>query len=448
MTRQAAVGTKKAKKRFLKWLPLFILLLPVLLWTAGSLFFGSAVGRGLVAARCQAKLGLPCRIDRLTWLPWENPRLQGLEILAPGGGNAAQPLLKLDRVEVVPRWDSLWRKKLDFSDLELSGVYLNLSLETLQALSAQRLQPPPAPAVPETKEAPPAPEPNEETVAPQKKPAHRPPPQKSPPQPAPASQKAEKPLVTHRIHLKDLNVRLFSEKSPAGESLLLLQGLSGEIPLGGDETSALAIDSLQIMGHEITDLREIPLHCVGRGVGSRFPLRIIGVETQCQLALQLSALLPVELSLVCPPQELAFKDLPKGLPPLAISKFEQQHVFRGLLTRPTSWQGTSMGAYADVHFDDPEDGSDVAFLHGRHLAVLRGGSLQLSDFRLIGEEDSVLGNALLSSAGRLDAVLRLVSTPERARAHHHRVKGMARLRQKDFQLTFEPLGVPERYYHD
>lgn len=444
---------QKSKTRRILRFFVILILLPIILWVGLNLLFASSWGADLVAKRLEKKLEFPCRIDRLSWTPWSGGHAEGFRVLVPVnvGPGGEEALVSVRSARVWPDWDDFWNGELDFTSLDVEGVEMTISLETLKDLNSGRLRGiSMLPSETKTVTKNPDPLPAQTSPEPAKNPTpprNPSPPDQAAPQPAPAAApEPEKIPADHFIHVTNLNLRVLGASN---EILFSIENLALDLPLGGSEVDGhLLFSALKVAGKTVLENESIPLQCQGRKIMLETKRSIFGISAHLQALIALEDSLPLFMEIELPKQPAHFNNLPFGFPSFKMEEIQQRHVFQGLVLQPTSWMATSLGTYRNVTAHDPEDGSEFVFQRGIHAASLRNGVVHATDFRFIGEEDSVLGNGQIFMNGQFRAVVRLVTSDEHGREHDNRVKGMSQGSNENLQLVFQPLGVPERVFHD
>lgn len=396
------------------------LLVPPLVFGASNLWLASKWGREAVASRISRRCGLETRIGGASWSPWNGITVRDLTLLQPEAlrGQVSAPMLEIGSLRVRPVWREWAGRRFTVSEVIVERPRLVLTVEILSHL-ASRMQPPAAPplASAEPAEAGPAVPPQAPTVpdAPPAAPA-------PPPQPAPAAP-AEETAPTAWLRVKSAAVLLQSASS--GTVWLETSGVDAAVPLGGAPANGeVAAAVLTVAGRDILTNMRIPLHWRAPVLATEpGNLRVAGLDVRCAAQVAFQPGLPVYIAAELPRQALPATEGPGGVVAQAREVSLQARFLGGLLV-PGSWQGDLLGNASGIGLRHPS--RTLEFDTARCAAVIRGGMLACPDFRLLGEDLSLLGNGMLLADGRLAAVLRVAAPPDTAAAlARHAFPGLA-----------------------
>lgn len=439
-----------------RWL-VFVIFLPLVLLVFFNGFFSTRFGTGFLEERAERYLGFPCAITSVTWSPWAGVRMSGFRMSGlDGGDGVVGDLIRVDECALDFSWRSLFQGELRFQRLEVSGVRGELSLEQLGDFLRRHQQNYPPRVVELDKKE----KPKTRTgvgIGAQPKQA--------------VFERGEEPLSVSEgvesvdddedagelavsvpvddfegmIVFEEVNLRLYSEEYP--EFDLSVRDCAGMIPLwGGSREGGVKLGSISF-GKYLAEIEsELPVRWDGSGVVvDQNQLKVFGVDFEFAGELRLSRGLPLGFRVNLPGQQMDLSPIfPDRQTPLSVKHVGSRNFLQGYLTRFTSFSVRSVSWFTDLVFRDPRDGGEVHFDRGGVLMTVNSAGLVVSDFRMIGEEDSLLGNGYATSAGELAGVLRLVASPVRADSHEKRLRGVS----PELSFKFSPFVTPDREYRD
>lgn len=413
MAEDAPTGVRRSGFRSWKRWLLGLGLLPLLAFGASNLALGSPWARDWIAGKIQHRCGLPVRIGGASWSPWRGVTLTELEISQPAAlpVAAAEPLLRVDSVCLVPDWLTCIKRPFRVQSLTVERPRLVVTVEMMTWIARQQgqvtgpvvLQPPAQPPPVALNELPTGPPPE---AVPGPAPAHPAAPPAAPPAvPAGPSQ------PTRWLHVNSASCQLVAANASA--PLLRVDGLSGDFPFSGDAAkSSLRLGGIAMRGQPIIDgfagqLRWEPPVLMLEPASTRCH----GIELRLGGKVGMLPGLPLLVAIQVPEQACRTG---YSLPAMSIAakRAVLNARFQGFLVAPGTWQGDLI---ADAYGVTATRGAAAADFQIAHCgALLRGGVLSCVDARLLGEELSLLGNATLLADGRLGGVVRMVAAPERA----------------------------------
>ncbi len=406
-----------------------------------NLWLASPHGCRWVAARIQSRTALEARVAGTSLTPWSGLSIRGIELLqpAPLRAGVADPLLRIERLDLAPMWKRWIRGRFEIESLTVKSPRLVIPAELLADIARRQKGPPvaaaPAAATPPAVAAP-APVPGPSVAIAEDPPATPAP--SAPPAP-PAPQMAAVPQPTSWLHVENASIALVSASN--GIRLLEASDVSGSIPVaGGPAASTLKTGVLAVAGHPVWE--ESITSVDWKPPFLRFDTpdaRLLGMSARWSATAALVSGLPLRVEAVLKDQAFELSGLPHGMQARATS-LDAGLLFRGLLVQPTTWQGDFAVTLASP--SGSVAGHQAAFDRGSCAVVLRGGMLSCPDARLIGDPLSLLGNGTLLADGRLAAVLRLVAPPEVAEAIARRAFPQLE------RASLTPLSSPQRAAFD
>ncbi len=398
-------------------------LLPTIVLSAGLLVVSNVVlqtetVRGWFERKLESKTGLDWTIGSLSWTPWTGIQVGEVQAEFRGGpAEGADPLCRAGEIDVQIYWRALLKGTLSIRAMHLTGGRLAVPLELMALFPAPENRP----GAPEQKGDPdPAvdskpPEPDQATSS-EKKPElagnenEKPSARKPPSRPRKA--------LSVKLLLKGCEVSVYSLSRPKSRRLVL-RGLEAEIPLAGEDAEgwvsaeALTLADEQIAGpfRSRLDWKQ-PLLAVP---ATRFDWAGLAIEAGGSLLVRRVPVCNAQVRIL--PGALERTAL-AGLPGLELEagKAEMVSRFNGNLFEVRSWRGDAVMRVQDVRVVQKERREAVAFEVGRVTAVMRGGSVQVSEARLSSERLSFLGNGVALSDGQVFGVMRVVADQEYAEA--------------------------------
>lgn len=400
MDPEAPIGAKR--RGFRRWLRVASCFsgLPVCIILLINISLSTPWACRCIASKIERRTGMKTRVGGASWSPWKGAAIDAVELLQPAPLRAAltEPLVRIDSLRITPVWRAWLRGRLEVRSIELDHPRFVLPLELVSHITrtAPPAQQPPAPPV-ATATPPPAP------VQPGP-PAPTPPLAVSPPKPpTPPSH------PTGWLHLKSASFTLVHAGSR--RSLIDISKITGSIPIAGDPAQAdLKIDTVSAFGEELATHLTASLEWKHPLLAMK-PLETEIGGYKCVLAGRIASFsgLPIQIDALLPRQALAAFPLPFNGQASA-EAITANARFRGLLLAPGTWQGDLVAE--SVAPSICVAARETRFDRGSAVTVLRSGVISCVDARLIGDELSLLGNAMLLADGRAAGAARLVAAPE------------------------------------
>lgn len=424
---------------------------PVLFFLLSNLWLATPWGRGWIAEKISSRLGMEAHLEGVNWSPWSGIRLRGLTVLQPPPlrAHVSEPLFAATDIRLWPVWKAWARRRLELHSVEIERPRVVVPLQLLSHLSPSPAAPAPVPAIaaikvpvvpaPLASGNPPAFSvpiiPLEQPVTAPSSPAvvqEVPAPPKSAPQvPPPAGTTAP----TNWVHIRDGSFAFVSAASD--QPSLEARGLHADLPLGGASANSSArLETLSLFGNPLTsDLRlplqwQLPILAIGPSEQS-----IAGITFAGGAKVGLVNGLPTHVQIECPIQKDLAWDWANHTG-ARLGNLRAGARFSGFLVSPASWQG-DLGIEGQTLSVNRPDTSRT-FDRGNLVAGLRGNVVAAPDFRMIGDNLSLLGNALAFTDGRGAAVLRIVAEPTIAAGISSKFAAIGA------PLNFAPLGTPDR----
>jgi hypothetical protein len=405
-----------------KRLLLIALLGPILLILLSNAWLYSPWGKSWIAGKISARIGVEARISGAWWIPGGNVKIFDLTLLQPPALRAtvAEPLASVKSITFRPQWQQLLRGKRDFFSCIVDAPDIVITIEMLQQILAASSpsfaqsapQPPsaPLPASPVLPiPAPPGLTPPAD-VAQNSAPAAVPTPQPSPPSPPAAAPSlpptAPAPLAESWFFLRNARIRLIHAGS--GKSLLDLRDLNMDVPVEGPQAKGrLEFFALDSLGQRLFETTHIPLEWKPPvlHIGST-TLDVAGLPCRCEV--QIAKVLGLPFQAIV--QQDPFAWHPSNM--FQSPKVQSLHRAGGFLLGPSTWRGESLLIAESPRLSLGTMAKDFHLLQAHILLV--AGALQCSDFRLIGDEISLLGNGAVLPDTQLLSVLRVVASPRDA----------------------------------
>jgi hypothetical protein len=431
------------KRRWKRKLGLAILGLavftPLLAFGISNLFLVSPKGRAFIADRIQRRLPLEASVQGATWSPWNGITVYGLRLEQPGELRKAfgKPLLSAQSVRIHPDWAELARKRLSVKGMDIEKPDLTVPIELLSQIPHKDVDPalamkapdlaamnPPAAAASQPGvDTPPAP-----PIAGIIPPAAQ----------APQLVAAPAPVTTEPtawLRVRNGRLRIVSLMSPS--PLFHAAGVAGGVPFAGKAAaSKLTVARLTCMGNTAPAEIAIPLKWAAPALSTgAIGGGMFGLDFKVGGQIGFVQGMPFRIDAVVPEQ----KDReirPGGGVRAKLGTVAAQGRLQGYLQAPGTWQGQWIAEAIAV---DTELGAQKnRFDRGHALLVFQNGAIRCLDARLVSEDVSVIGNAMLLSDGRMAANARIVAAPETLVA-------ISRFTQPDSTAPhLTPLSTPQR----
>lgn len=402
------------KRRWRKWLGLAVLALavlgPPLAFGVSNLFLMSPKGRDFVAGRIERTIQLETSVQGSTWSPWNGFVVHGLLVKQPGPLREAisSPMLTAESIRIHPDWRALAKRKLVMRGVEILKPDLAVPIELLSQIPAAPVEPPPVaqppdlavvdpvrPDLPPTAATPATPPPEVASLEKQEAP------------------KAAEPSVTTAptVWISVSNGKFRIVSAMIEKPVYRISRINGAIPVGGKTAhSGLSLGGIGFLGNEIPGTVKIPIQWeaphlqAGSIKGGAF-----GIDGLLEAKIALTPGVPFLIAGLIPKQEGKKVTLSEALWAKLGSVAGQARI-QGFLLAPGTWQG--QGVIQTLEVETGYTGRNADFRQGQALVIFQSGVLRCVDARLLGEETSILGNAMLLSDGRFASVARIVASPE------------------------------------
>lgn len=389
-------------------------LAPLLAFGVSNLFLVSPKGRALIADKISLQLQLEAKVQGATWSPWNGITIYGLRLEQPDllRKSFKKPLLSVQSVRIHPDWLALREKTLSMKGMDVVKPDFTIPIELLSQIPQREVSPPAKP--PDLAAA----KPPSVQGAPQANPVAPAPPnpgitglvqpvqQQPPPIVKPASV-APTPAVWINIHEGSLGI--VSLMSPA--PLFHAGGINGSVPLAGKPTES-RISVGKMTGLDGKDLGKVTLPLkwdapvlILKAIGGK----ISGMDFKVAGQIALTHGNPFRIDVAVPEQKDQ-KLRVGGNARANLGVVAAQGRAQGYLRLPASWQGQWIAQARAI--DVEMVGHKNHFGQGQALVIFQNGMLRCVDARLIGEDASIIGNAMLLSDGRMAGIARIVAAPE------------------------------------
>lgn len=373
--------------------------------------------------------------------------MDDLEITSSDVEGSSFRVFKIDRIEIDLSWRSLIKGEKRFDRVEVVGVEVDLSLESLKSLMKSREEAI-VTAVPDDLEV------VDDGSHPNKPldPADPKTEDSSFEAPAIDQQPNDQRAVTIApvddfeglVVFKDVKARIYSEAVPEFE--LRFDNFSGEIPLWGQERKGqVHFEGLRIGNDGSEESLSIPIVWKEGVLQMNEPeMHVLGLRFNINAVLRFSSGLPFGVQVKVPEQQIDFTSLRKNAPPVNIACFSSDNLLQGFLLYPSLLSGSSQSQFVSCVIEDPKDGSRITFDRGHSNLIVTEAGVFASDVRLIGDEEAFLGNGFLTASGTGAATLRVIVNPQRAETYEKRVTAT----DPSWSLGLIPLVTVDRWYRD
>ena len=416
---------------------------------AGSLLISNlALQMGAVKGKLEKRLrnrsGVSWEIGSLSWTPWTGVQVRKVVVegTAAGGGSSVHPLCRAE-LDIKLHWGSLLRGALDLREVRVRSGQIAIPMELLFLLGDEENQSKAMASKPSPVPVPPVERQESERKTANKKQKARPSLERKKASLAAAS--------SFRVIIDQCDIEVYSNEAD-GNPALKLRNLSGELPLGGKDSSGL-------------------IRCEGLSVGSRFfkmdwassvewqhpslklpPAEVVwnGFTIRSEGVLQMlgTPRFAVRIDIPAgdrPSNEIA---LPSGVGvKLGAKRLSLRGALSGSLTLLSSWRGDLAVDARGISLGRDGTNQDVLFSEGRMMAVVRGGRFNVLDARLQSERLSLLGNGVLLPNGQLGGVMRIVADQDYASTLTRFAIG-ALWTGGWTRSWLMPMETPDRYYRD
>ncbi len=414
---------------------------PPLAFGLSNLFFMTPKGRSFVAARIQRSIQLETSLQGSTWSPWNGFTVYGLLIKQPAPLNKtiSTPVLSAESIRIHPEWRALLNKKLVIRGVEIQKPHLTVAIELLSKIPSAQVGPAVATTQPDLVIVgqPRGGNPAASNVNPAQPPATTPQIDPAATKPEPAAPKAPAVVVNDpTVWVTFADARLSIVSAMSKKALYRISSIDGGLPISGKNAgSELVLNGISVLGNSIPSAVKIPVKwqapvlCFGVIDAGFF-----GIECKLEAKIGLTPGLPFIIGGVIPKQDGKEIVLSEALR-AKIGSIAGQGLFQGHALALGSWQGQALlqTLFVDAEFA----GNKASFNQGQGLIVFQQGVLRCVDTRIIGDDLSILGNAMALSDGRFASHLRIVAAPESLAAISSRI-------QTDSSLQLTPLSTPQR----
>jgi hypothetical protein len=403
----------------------------------------------------------------MSWSPWNGVTVREIELLQPEAlrQDASEPMVSVARVQVRPYWSELIRGRVRFREIVVESPQVSISVEMLASVlqDAVHHQPPPSQELPETpslaaiskddltrgSDVEKLPSSQKSTGSPSgKQPLQKKP--ESPRKPKVTSSSSSPP-VEFPLHLKIKGAELKLVSLKKEVEILSFQGGDLDVSLlGADSQGVLKIASGKCLG--MPEIKKVSQTISWKRpylLWQNSDLEVTGVKVACRAQIGLDRrargvfLLDGEL----PPQTL---ERVPGLDGLALEVQADRLASRfrcfGVLPHPGTWQASVLVQAEHVQLKEEHGGRDVVFDEVLFPLVFRRSSLVWGGVRLIGEDVSVLANGRATMRGGVQAVSRLVVSPEVAEMVGRALQGAGLVRNG--RQWWSDLDTPDRKMRD
>lgn len=421
MTPRPASSTRPRRRRLLLRILLGALFVtPVLVFLLSNAWLHTSWGTNWLAQQISHRVGIPVQIGSAGWLPGGQVWINDFRVLDPTASKeeSPSPMLQIRCVSIRPAWSAWLRGSRKISDVHLTSPRLYVSLETLQNFLPTPSAPPPV--------AEPAVAANSPTPPPAATPAPTP-----DATPAPTFTEPPSPTVWLKITDGHLSVTHSAQVHP----LLEIKDISAILPIAGaPATGHLHSGSIHTLNQTLAPDGHID-------IGWQYPLweststalQVSNLKAKAKFQVARAAGLPFSLIIAQEPQSLRYEAAN-----FEVDQFQSLHRLAGFFLAPQTWQGESLGQAQKIKAS--LGSQQVGFFAAQSRIILLGGTLQCSDFRLLGDDFSLLGNGMLNSRGECLGIIRLTAPRAAALEWENRWRNA----YPEQPLTMQPLWNEDR----
>lgn len=374
----------------------------ILLWTLffssiaffllSNLWLQSNWGRQWLGNQITQRIGLPVEIGGAGWLPGGQVWIDDLRVVIPSTTSSTQPpLLQIRCFSVRPAWGAWLRGSRKISDVCVSAPRLHLPVDVLKSLlptpgatmpeqAATVAQTPPTPTHPPVVAT--APTVQASTAAP--------------------TLPADPPSPTTWLKISEGHLAIVHPSQT--QPLLEIDQIDANLPIAGAPAAGhLQSGAIAVLNQIIAPFGHIALHW-------QYPLwdsevtRLSCTSLQADAKIQVARVagLPFGVVITQTPQAWRSAD---GIQQLG--KIQSQHRLSGFLLGPQTWHGDSLWEAQQIK--GKIRGHDLNFFAAQSRLVLQSGVLQCTDFRLLGDDYSLLGNGLYPLRGPSLGIVRITA---------------------------------------
>jgi hypothetical protein len=393
MNRQIASSSRLRRRGFwLRVLLLCLLLGPVIVFFLSNAWLQSSWGRHWVAGEISQRTGLPFQIGGAGWLPGGQIWIDDLRVLDPTAPSEESPLLQIRCLSIRPAWSAWVKGSRKISDVCITDPRLQLRAETLKSLL-----PAPSPPPADVTAVAPTPPAANQPAAPADPTTAAPPPTPTAPPPTP-----EAPSPT--VWLKITGGHVIFTHDSQSQPLLEIQQISANLPIAGAPAAG------EVQSGAITSLGQI-LAPIGQ-VALRWnyplwetettPFAIDTLHTEGKLQIARLPGLPFGMMIAQEPQSWSSADKTQQ-----VEQIQSLHKLGGYLLGPQTWTGESLLQTQKIQAH--LGGQSLNFFAAQSRIILQGGLLRCTDFRLLGDDYSLLGNGLCPLNGPCLGIARITA---------------------------------------
>lgn len=379
------------RSRLWLWITLWTLLIsPLAFLLISNLWLQSSWGRDWLARQISQRIGLPVQLGGAGWLPGGQLWVDDISVLHPTAATNQAPLLQIRCVSVRPAWGSWLLGSRKISDVCISAPRLHLPLDVLKSML-------PAPTAP----APPTPPEIAKTPTTPDTPSTPPQPPTQPNTSAPAVP-AEPPSPTVWLKITEGSVVIVhpSQEKP----LLQVDQIDANFPVAGAPAAGhLRSGPITALGQLIAPFGHIALrwqHPLWESEVTLLSFSSLEAEAKFQVARV--AGLPFGVMIAQNPQPWRSPDGTQQ-----IEHVQSKHRLSGFLLGPHTWSGESLWEAQRIKGKIAQH--ELNFFAAQSRVVLQGGVFHCTDFRLLGDDYSVLGNGLFPLKGPCLGIARMTA---------------------------------------
>ena len=420
------------------------ILTPALAFGISNLFLVSPKGKAFLASRIERKLHLETNVQGASWSPWNGITIYGLRVEQPEQLKKAftKPLLSVQSIRLHPDWLALVKRRLELKGIEVVKPDLTLPIELLSQIPRKDVDPALVAKPPDLASVNSANKQPQELKNPPEETGQQPP---VPPTIAGIEEGSTEARIesvsellppTVWFNLIDARLRIVSLMRPA--PLWEAIGINGSVPLAGKPSrSEISATRVSFLENPASGLTSIPLKwnspvlALGSIKGEMF-----GLDFELGGHVGFTPGIPFRFDALVPEQtdsELRIDGQIEG----KLGKVTARGRSQGHLLSPASWQGQGAVHVTAVDAEIPGQ-QKTRFDHGQALLLFQNGVLRCTDARLISEQASIIGNAMMLSDGRMAGIARLIAAPESLLA-------ISKFTQPDSKAPhLTPLSTPQR----
>ena len=450
--RQPRVTFSRRLLRLVLWSPAWGLVLLLIVFGLSNCWLWSSWGTGMVEERLRRMTGQEWEIDRISWSPWNGVSLYGVEMFVAqeADGQPEEAIISVERVRVYPYWRKLAAGKLYPQGIEIESPKFYVTLEMLAGVlshNAARQNQEPVPRLLEKKPVRKlTAEPEEHEVEPQSIVSRS-----SESASRVEHQKREQPRLP--VHLKITNAQLRFGSFSKPLSVFSCEGLDYEhVLFGGDSEGEIFVRHMQFFDFAA-------LNDVSRKVLWKRPVLTFeevmkgpgGVEVKCVAQWAFlkgrSKSLPFLLDVSMKPQKVEpISILGRNDIVVGVEHMGARMRVNGLLNHPITWRVDGLLKAQNGLVSDRYGKYHVLFTEVDAPVILRRGVLRWDRVRLMSEDVAVMSNGRVSARDGHLSVIRVVASPEIARALTRVMYGVG-ITQLGEQWWYD-LGTPDRKVRD